>query len=114
MRYNHVEQMAAGAGGGGYYPDEGSAYWEVAHNVFSGAAACSDDCEWLHLWNPSIHDVSVHDCFTDTATEVNVGTDCPEWNITVVTDGAWPPEAQEIMNRAGTLSTAFLETQLRA
>ena len=114
MHSNWVHTMAAGRGGGGYYPDEGSTEWRIVDSVFSDARHCTDDCEWLHLWNPSIHDVSVHDCFTDTATEVNVGTDCPEWNTTVVTDGAWPPEAQEIMNRAGTLSTAFLETQLRA
>ena len=69
---------------------------EVAHNVFSGAAAATTRV--AAPVEPSIHDVSVHDCFTDTATEMNVGTDCPERNITVVTDGAWPSEAQEIMN----------------
>ena len=50
----------------------------------------------------------VSNAFTDTATQDNSGTACPESNITVVKKGpgggteAWPAAAQKIMDAAGT------------
>lgn len=38
--------------GGGLYPDEGSAYWDISHNVVSQICG---KCEWLHVWTGSIH-----------------------------------------------------------
>ena len=97
--------MGSGRGGGGYYPDEGSAFWEIYSNVFSNASLCTDDCQWLHIWTSSINHITTHDCFTDTATEEDNGTDCPQYNNTVVKPGGpWPPAAQAIMDGAGTLT----------
>ena len=105
MRGNWLNNMGGGLGGGAFYPDEGSAYWEIHDNVFSNATMCSDDCEWLHIWNPSIHDITVRDCFTDTATQRNDGTDTVVERITVVEEGTgrwdWPEDARDIMDNAG-------------
>ncbi|GMI51765.1 hypothetical protein TeGR_g10193 [Tetraparma gracilis] len=105
MTGNWLNNMGGGLGGGAFYPDEGSAYWKIDHNVFSNATLCSDDCEWLHIWNPSIHDISVSTCWTDTATQQNQGTDTTVEDIVVVDQGTpredWPEAAQDVMNNAG-------------
>lgn len=114
MHGNWVTNMGAGRGGGGLYPDEGSAYWDIAFNVFSNASFCADDCEWLHIWTSSIHDITTHDCFTDTATQEDHGTNTPATNITLVKPGdAWPQAAQDIMHNAG-LVLALLPAAARA
>merc|ERR1712194_342607 len=72
------------------------------HNVFSNASFCSDDCQWLHIWTSSIHDIQTHDCYTDTATQDVKGTNTPVSNITVVKRGEpWPEAALQIMQEAG-------------
>lgn len=101
MSENWISDMGAGRGGGGYYPDEGSAFWTITRNVFSNSSFCADDCEWLHIWTSSIHDIVVSDCWTDTATQENHGTNCTESAITVVEGGKWPVEAIEVMQAAG-------------
>ena len=45
MTENWLLNMASARGGGAYYPDEGSAYWELSRNVFSNASHCADNCE---------------------------------------------------------------------
>ena len=103
MHHNWVWNMGSGRGGGGYYPDEGSAFWDIYANVFSNASHCEDNCQWLHIWTSSINHITTHDCFTDTATEEDNGTDCPQYNNTVVKPGGpWPAVAREIMEGAGT------------
>ena len=109
--------MGAGRGGGAFYPDEGSAYWEIKDNVFSDAQFCSDNCQWLHIWTSSIHDIKTHDCFTDTATQDVAGTNTPVTNITIVKKGTphaqWPPAAKAIMAGAGPRPTAMANTARR-
>ena len=105
MEGNWLNNMGAGLGGGAFYPDEGSAYWKIYKNVFSNATMCEDDCEWLHIWNPSIHDIEVRECFTDTMTQRNDGTDTVVESITYVEKGTerkdWPDDAVAIMDAAG-------------
>jgi hypothetical protein len=101
MEGNWISRMGAGRGGGAYYPDEGSAFWTIRSNVFSNAAFCADACEWLHVWTPSIHDIYVTDCYTDTSVAENHGTNVTVTNITFVTDGKWPAAAKAIMANAG-------------
>ena len=100
MRANWVYNMGSGRGGGGYYPDEGSAYWTITNNVFSNASFCADDCQWLHIWTSSIHDINTSSCWTDTPTQDVAGTNTPV-SRTVVKDGQWPPEAIDVMRAAG-------------
>ena len=102
MRGNWLHDMAAGRGGGGYYPDEGSTLWTVEQSVFSDAAACADKCEWLHIWTGTIRDIVVDGAWTDTRVQRNDGTNCTVTNVDVVQPGtAFPPQAQAIMASAG-------------
>ena len=101
MHSNWVHSMAAGRGGGGYYPDEGSTEWRIVDSVFSDARHCSDDCEWLHIWTSSIQDISVERAWTDTATVRNDGTNCTLDGVSVVTPHAFPARALAVMAGAG-------------
>ena len=87
--------------GGGYYPDEGSAYWNISDCVFR---APRHDLEWLHVWTHTIHNINVKNCFTDTLTNETAGSNCSYSNITLVADGSpWPDAAVAIINNAGTI-----------
>ena len=49
--------------GGAYYPDDGSAFWHIHHNV----AEDLNGGEWLFAWNPNDqHDLTVTENFVDT------------------------------------------------
>ena len=91
MRGNWLHDMAAGRGGGAFYPDEGSTLWRIEESVFSDAAACSDRCEWLHIWTGTIRDIDVHVGWTDTDVQRNDGTNCTVSNVTVVDSGTGFP-----------------------
>lgn len=105
MQGNWLSNMGAGRGGGAFYPDEGSAYWTISNNVFSNASMCSDDCQWLHIWVPTCHDIETANTYTDTATKDVAGTNTPVVNTTVVPKNTpyseWPLQAQKIMKNAG-------------
>jgi autotransporter-associated beta strand protein/VCBS repeat-containing protein len=92
---NWFSGMPGGTVGGAIYPDQGSAYLEYHHNVLSSNA------RWLHIWTSSIHDLNVHDNYTDTGVLDNKGTDITLSNNTVVSGGNWPQAARNIMNVAG-------------
>jgi hypothetical protein len=78
------------------YHDEGGSYWNTYDNVTSGAVG-----RWVGMWTPTIHDLTIHDNFTDNATFLNRGNNVTITNTTVVTGGNWPPAALTIMNSAG-------------
>lgn len=102
MRGNWLHDMAAGRGGGAFYPDEGSTLWRIEESVFSDAAACSDRCEWLHIWTGTIRDIDVHVAWTDTDVQRNDGTNCTVSNVTVVDSGTgFPAQARAVMNATG-------------
>jgi hypothetical protein len=88
--------------GGAFYPDEGSANMEIDHDVCSNIGN-----RWLYIWTSSIHDMSFHDIWSDTASAVNNGVNCPVSNLTIVTGGNWPQAARDIMTNAG-LESAYL------
>ena len=93
---NHVYHQGTSSSGA-LYPDEGSAYSEWFGNVVEDIPRSN----WLHLWNPSIHDIPVHGNWVDTAQFLNHGTNCPMSNNTVFTPGKPPAEAQAIIDAAG-------------
>ena len=86
----------------------------VLFSTPGNASFCRDDCQWLHIWIETIHNVSVSNCFTDTHTEDNKGTDCPESQITYVAPGTpsanWPAPAREVMSKAGVRDTMLFES----
>ncbi|MCW2870222.1 hypothetical protein [Actinacidiphila oryziradicis] len=79
------------------YHDEGSSLWNTHDNV----VRFSNGSLWTNLWTPSIHDDSIHDNYSDTASYNNNGTNITFQQATVVTDGNWPTAAQAIVNAAG-------------
>eukprot|EP00941_MAST-03F_sp_MAST-3F-sp1_P000294 g294.t1 len=116
MVNNWISNMGSGRGGGGFYPDEGSAFWTISNNVFSNSSFCLDDCEWLHIWTKSIHNITVSNCFTDTKTQENHGTNTFLKNITYVTKNTpinkWPKEAIKIMLNSGIKTVKNLEVEI--
>lgn len=79
------------------YHDEGSSLWNTHDNV----VRFSNGSLWTNLWTPSIHDDSIHDNYSDTASYNNSGTNITFQQATVVADGNWPPAAQAIVDAAG-------------
>lgn len=78
------------------YHDEGSSYWNTHDNVVSNQTG-----RWVGMWTPTIHDITIHDNFTDNTVVKNLGTNVTITNTTVVTGGNWPPAAQAIMAASG-------------
>jgi hypothetical protein len=78
------------------YHDEGSSFWNTHDNVVSTVPT-----RWVGMWTPTIHDIAIHDNFTDQPNFRNDGTNVTITNTTVVTNGQWPPAARAIMDQAG-------------
>jgi hypothetical protein len=78
------------------YHDEGSSYWDTHDNVVSNKTG-----RWVGMWTPTIHDIAIHDNFTDNTVVKNLGTNVVISDTTVVTGGDWPAAAQAIMAAAG-------------
>ena len=79
---------------GAFYCDDGTGYVDLYDNVFASVP------RWLFIWNPSIHDVTVRDNYSDTYAYRNLGT-----NTTMTGNqqglASWPPAALAIIDRAG-------------
>lgn len=98
---NYVHHQGT-ASSGALYPDEGSAYSKFERNVVTDIGGS----KWLHLWNPSIHNVTVINNYADTSRYENHGTNCPMINNTIFWPSGKPPkEARHIMDAAGVNST---------
>ncbi|NUQ96498.1 MAG: hypothetical protein HOY79_08010 [Streptomyces sp.] len=78
------------------YQDEGSSYWNTYDNVtrLGGGG-------WIGMWTPTIHDITVHDNYSDTSVYNNKGTDITFNQATIVSGGAWPSAAQSVIAAAG-------------
>lgn len=93
---NWFDSMPSRENGGAIYPDEGSGNMEIDSNVCSNIGN-----KWLHLWINTIHDIAIHDIWSNTAASENNGINCTVTNLTVVTNGIWPSAAVKIKNNAG-------------
>jgi hypothetical protein len=84
--------------GAAIYPDEGSAYLEIYNNVCSAIGN-----KWLYIWTPTIHDINVHDNFTNTENVLNNGTNTTVKGINLISGVKenWPQAAQDIANNSG-------------
>lgn len=85
---NHTNNML--------YHDEGSSYWDTHDNVvrFGGQ-------NWVGMWTPTIHDITIHANYSDNASYNNNGTNITFTQATIVSGGAWPSTAQSIIAAAG-------------
>ncbi len=85
---------------GGIYPDEGSAHLDIFLNVLEDM-----DTYWLFAREGVyLKDINAFFNFSDTDKAVAAAPDVVVKEHTVVTDGNWPTEAQNIMNSAGVLA----------
>jgi hypothetical protein len=85
---NHTNNML--------YQDEGSSYWNTHDNVvrFGGS-------NWICMWIATIHDITVHDNWSDNGHYCDNGTNDSFTQATLVTGGAWPAAAQQVVAAAG-------------
>ncbi|UXY23653.1 hypothetical protein N8I84_36900 [Streptomyces cynarae] len=78
------------------YQDEGSSYWNTYNNVTRIGGG-----NWIGMWTPTIHDINIHDNYSDTSAYNDKGTDITFNQATIVSGGAWPTAAQAIIAAAG-------------
>ena len=78
------------------YQDEGSSYWNTYNNV-----ARTGGGNWIGMWTPTIHDIDIHDNYSDTSSYYNHGTNITFNQATIVSGGAWPAAAQAVIAAAG-------------
>jgi hypothetical protein len=88
--------------GGAMYPDQGSGYIEIHHNV------CSRIEAWYFFSNSLGPQINVNDNWSDNASARNIGGNLG--NLTVVKDGRWPAAAQAVMEGAG-LESAWADVK---
>ena len=85
---NHTNNMI--------YHDEGSSSWNTHDNVVRYGGEY-----WVGMWIKTIHDITIHDNFSDNTAYLNVGTHISFQKATAVTDGSWPVAARQIVAAAG-------------
>ncbi|MFF4806125.1 hypothetical protein ACFY1U_48460 [Streptomyces sp. NPDC001351] len=85
---NHTNNML--------YQDEGSSYWNTHDNVSRIVGG-----NWIGMWTPTIHDINIHDNYSDTTNYRNSGTNITFNQATIVSGGAWPSAARDIIAAAG-------------
>ncbi|MFF4358935.1 hypothetical protein [Streptomyces sp. NPDC001604] len=78
------------------YQDEGSSYWNTYNNVTRTGGG-----NWVGMWTPTIHDLNIHDNYSDRSNYQNKGTNITFNQATIVSGGAWPSAAQDIIAAAG-------------
>ncbi|MBW8806708.1 MAG: right-handed parallel beta-helix repeat-containing protein [Catenulisporales bacterium] len=78
------------------YQDEGSSYWNTYNNVTRTGGG-----GWIGMWTPTIHDINIHDNYSDTSSSNNHGTNITFNQATIVSGGAWPSAAQAIIAASG-------------
>ncbi|GHK01244.1 hypothetical protein ACWEWI_07940 [Streptomyces sp. NPDC003753] len=78
------------------YQDEGSSYWNTHDNVIR-----INPLYWIGMWTPTIHDINIHDNYSDSTNYKNSGTNITFNQATIVSGGAWPSAAQDIIAAAG-------------
>ncbi|PIM66888.1 hypothetical protein CTU88_38235 [Streptomyces sp. JV178] len=79
------------------YQDEGSSYW----NTYNNLTRMGGNNNWIGMWTPTIHDINIHDNYSDTSAYNNKGTNITFNQATIVSGGAWPSAAQAIIDAAG-------------
>jgi hypothetical protein len=85
---NHTNNML--------YQDEGSSYWNTYNNLVRTGGG-----NWIGMWTPTIHDINIHDNYSDRTNYNNRGTNITFNQATIVTGGNWPTAAQSIIAAAG-------------
>jgi hypothetical protein len=98
IRFNYISNI--GYSYGALYPDEGSCYYELNHNVCEDVET-SERGIWLHLWSASHHNIKVNGNFSNSTKFINKGINCPLTNHTIYEGHNRPSGALEIIGKAG-------------
>jgi hypothetical protein len=97
VRGNYIHDQ--GDDSGAIYPDEGSTDWDINNNVMASVP------QWLFISSASIHDVTIHENYSDTYSFTDASANTTLSNDPLVTDGNWPAAALNIMKHAGIEAT---------
>jgi len=89
---NHTNNML--------YQDEGSSYWNTYNNVVEFGTG-----NWIGMWTPTIHDITVHGNFSSDANYGINGTNITFSQAAITTNGSWPAAAASIITAAGPPAT---------
>lgn len=114
ISYNYIENIRKPYGA--LYPDEGSTFWEIHHNVIENREVdlwwrkmSSMDPRWLHIHRTSIQNNYVHDNYSTFGNMHNASVQFNKVeNAQVYEEGNWPNEAQSIVENSG-LQGKYLE-----
>ncbi|HOK95154.1 MAG TPA: hypothetical protein PK052_03490 [Anaerohalosphaeraceae bacterium] len=86
------------------YPDDGSAYWKIHHNVILNELSSSSENTvlWLHIWTKACHDMRIDNNYVRADNIRCEGTNCPITR-TIVEPNAppWSKQAEAIIKKAG-------------
>lgn len=93
---------------GGIYHDDGSAFYTTSNNVIDNKN------NWIFIWNPSIHEISVSNNYVRINKYRNQGINCAITGTVEVSNLDWPQGALDIMSNSGIESSyrylnAFME-----
>jgi hypothetical protein len=81
----------------GMYSDEGSGFMDISSNVITHVGV-----NWMNIWCKWIHDIAVHDNFSDKTNASLHGTDCTVTNnVMTEKEGNLSPGAAAIVAKAG-------------
>lgn len=86
------------------YPDDGSAYWHIHHNVILNRRPESGQHKglWLHIWTKECHDMTIDRNYVKADKIRNEGTNCVITDTIVESQAPpWSGEAQAIIEAAG-------------
>lgn len=86
------------------YPDDGSAYWSIHHNVVLNGPGFSDDREglWLHIWTPACHDMLIDGNYVKLDRVRCEGMRCTITRTIVEPEAPpWSAEARAVIDAAG-------------
>ncbi len=94
---------------GAIYPDEGSTGWKISDNVADmhnypthyGTENNTATALWLHIWNPSIHNMWIGKNYSTTSAYREDGTDIEYVAPELYPEAQWPEEALEIIEESG-------------
>lgn len=98
IAYNYIVNNQ-GDYGGALYTDSGSAFLKLHHNVVDNTVRLWSQGQYYTRYMEMYDTYSNTDNYSEREKDNSIGTVLRD--LTVVTDGNWPKEAQEIMANAG-------------
>lgn len=93
---NYIVNTFIRGDNGAIYPDQYTRNIIITGNVVENVLT-----NWLYIWRTECENILVDNNFTNNSSYVNVGSACRVDNTHYYPDADWPPEALEIIGKAG-------------